>query len=262
MFPRLGNAPFGVAAAVLTALLMGACAQIPTHTRPMVATFKAEPPPGFVAFCLRTLTECAPTAKEADLQVISQSLTRLAASEIGVHDGPAATSAASGAVNWSALFARSDALEQPTPLAGGAIAEAFTLTPQMWRTVKLINQKVNQGIAPRSDQDNYGVPDFWTMPLVTKDPSGDCEDYVLEKRKQLLAAGLPETALSIAIVTTPEGESHAVLLVATDRGEMVMDSMTPWVLPWTETRYTWRERQIRGAALEWGKIDDAALGLM
>lgn len=260
MSPRLGNAPFRVAVAALVALFASACAHLPPPARPMVATFKAEPPPGFVALCLRALAECAPSAREADLQTISQSLTRIAASDNALHDGPAATPVASSAVNWSALFARSDTVEQMAPLSVGAVAEAFTLTPQMWRAIKLINQKVNQSIAPRSDQDNYGVPDFWALPLAKKDPSGDCEDYVLEKRKQLLAAGFPETALSIAIVTTPEGESHAVLLVATDRGEVVMDSITPWVLPWTETRYTWRERQIRGAALEWGKIEDVALG--
>ncbi len=78
---------------------------------------------------------------------------------------------------------------------------------------------------------------------------GDCEDYALEKRRQLIAAGVPETALSMAVAFTARGESHAVLMVSLESGDWVLDNLTPWATPWGDLNYRWVERQIPGTAL-------------
>lgn len=129
------------------------------------------------------------------------------------------------------------------------------MTPALWSTLTKINDKVNREIQRRSDIQVYGVIDRWATPLQAGSNLGDCEDYVLEKRRALIAAGLPESALSIAVANTSWGESHAVLLVATDQGDYVLDSLTPWILPWRKASLTWRERQVGGAPFRWAMVN-------
>ena len=86
------------------------------------------------------------------------------------------------------------------------------------------------------------------------------KDYVLEKRRALIAEGVPAANLSIAIVKTPRGETHAVLLVATDRGELVLDSLSDWIQPWWKVRYTWISRQAPGQQLSWVAINQGRVG--
>lgn len=138
--------------------------------------------------------------------------------------------------------------------------ELPTLTPTLWGQITRINDKVNRQIIRRGDFETYGVLDRWATPLSSNNPYGDCEDYVLEKRRALIAAGLPESALSIAVANTSWGESHAVLLVATDQGDYVLDSLTPWVLPWRKASLTWRERQVAGAPFRWAMVSLESAG--
>lgn len=134
-------------------------------------------------------------------------------------------------------------------------ADRPAMTPALWSTLTKINDKVNREILRRSDIQVYGVIDRWATPLAAGGNLGDCEDYVLEKRRALIAAGLPESALSIAVANTSWGESHAVLLVATDQGDYVLDSLTPWILPWRKASLTWRERQVDGAPFRWAMVN-------
>lgn len=129
------------------------------------------------------------------------------------------------------------------------------MTPTLWSQLNRVNDKVNRQIVRRADIQTYGVLDRWATPLAAGDNQGDCEDYVLEKRRALIAAGLPASALSIAVATTSWGESHAVLLVATDQGDYVLDSLTPWILPWRKASLTWRERQVAGAPFRWAMVN-------
>lgn len=134
-------------------------------------------------------------------------------------------------------------------------ADHPAMTPALWSTLTKINDKVNREILRRSDIQVYGVIDRWATPLAAGANLGDCEDYVLEKRRALIAAGLPASALSIAVANTSWGESHAVLLVATDQGDYVLDSLTPWILPWRKASLTWRERQVDGAPFRWAMVN-------
>jgi len=115
-----------------------------------------------------------------------------------------------------------------------------------------VNQGVNHAIRYVLDKNLYGREDYWHMSLEPGGPrAGDCKDYVLEKRRALIQDGVPAENLSIAIVRTGWNEPHAVLLVTTDQGEMVLDSLSSWVQPWWKVRYKWVERQAPGRQLDW-----------
>ena len=111
----------------------------------------------------------------------------------------------------------------PTQMASGPLV----LTQGLWNEVRIVNDRINRAILKRSDRELYGVDENWTLPLEAGVNAGDCEDFVLEKRRALLEAGVPQSALYIAVVTTYRGVSHAVLLITTDRGDYVLDSLTP-----------------------------------
>lgn len=149
-----------------------------------------------------------------------------------------------------AQFCRDNAGDcvEPTPGSVGAV----TLSQSLWDQLISINDKVNSSIAPRSDLDEYGVEEYWTYPT----NAGDCEDYVLEKRRLLLVAGWPESDLLIAVVRKLGGEGHAVLLVRTDRGDVVLDNLTGLARVWDQTPYVYIKRQSQMDNRQWVALQD------
>jgi predicted transglutaminase-like cysteine proteinase len=109
-----------------------------------------------------------------------------------------------------------------------------------WRKIVTINAEVNREIEPVTDMDHWGVPELWSYPT---DGKGDCEDYVLEKRRRLIAAGFPANALLITVVRDLKGEGHAVLTIKTDRGDFVLDNQIGKIVAWMETGYRFIKRQ-------------------
>ena len=129
-----------------------------------------------------------------------------------------------------------------------ASVPVFAFDRAGWKLVNGVNRRVNRSVRQTADSRLYGVEDFWTLPGAGR---GDCEDFVLAKREALIEAGVPAEVLSIAIVETRWGESHAVLLLASDRGEYVLDSLSPWVSRWDRLDYAWKERQRPGHPFDW-----------
>ena len=158
-----------------------------------------------------------------------------------------------------------DAIPAEQALAAEASAEAAVAVTEApaalsaWTTkgereqLKLlnqINQSVNREVRKASDLDLYGQPEYWSLPrLVDGKLYGDCEDYALEKRRQLIASGVPASALSLAVAVTARGEGHAVLMISLKSGDWVLDNLTPWATPWEDLNYRWVERQVPGTAL-------------
>ena len=105
-------------------------------------------------------------------------------------------------------------------------ASAAALLEQAQR----VNVAVNRAIAPLPDE---GF-DSWDVDV----DAGDCEDYALQKRKELLQLGWPTKALRIALTRTPHGTYHAVLLATIEGTDYVLDNMTARVVPWATTPYT------------------------
>lgn len=267
-----------------------ACATLPEPSAPMALGAAATAPRGFVEFCGRQPGDCGASA--AELEAMNRAAPKAASTSVaaiqfdwsGVFGTsapapkaviPAVTAAAPAAdaafrYDWTQVFAKqlqapvapsaADAALPAVAVAeASAAAEKLPLTPRLWSLVTRTNEAVNRAIVQRTDAEAYGVEEIWSTPLQAGGKVGDCEDYVLEKRRALVAAGLPKAALSIAVVTTSRGQSHAVLLVDTDAGEYVLDNLSPWVLPWTKTPYQWRERQVAGSAARWAFAAGPAL---
>lgn len=127
------------------------------------------------------------------------------------------------------------------------------LTPDLWNQLVQVNASVNTSIRPETDEELYGRAEVWAYPQT----AGDCEDLVLLKRRELMAAGWPEGDLLITVVRRANGEGHAVLTVRTDRGDLILDNLQPRVLLWTDTEYQYVKRQSVADAGQWEAIDDA-----
>ncbi|MBF9194841.1 transglutaminase-like cysteine peptidase [Microvirga terrestris] len=123
-------------------------------------------------------------------------------------------------------------------------ADKIDLTPQAWKTIVSVNQRVNSSIKAVTDADHFGVVDTWGFP---DDGKGDCEDFQLLKRRLLVAAGLPRRAMRMTVVIDELGEGHAVLMVRTSRGDFVLDNKTSSVLPWHRTGYVYIKRESQDA---------------
>lgn len=135
----------------------------------------------------------------------------------------------------------------PTP------ARDVVITPAAWKDLVRINKWVNESVKPLTDLEHYGVVEKWTYPA---NGFGDCEDYVLLKRKLLIEAGWPREALLITVVREKNGDGHAVLTVKSDRGDFVLDNQNPNILLWFETGYRFVKRQSQSDPNRWVSLGD------
>lgn len=132
---------------------------------------------------------------------------------------------------------------------GGTMGEAVrvVMNADRWNDLTLVNDNANQSIEPVSDMDLYNVIEHWTYPQT----QGDCEDYVLLKRKKLMMMGWPAEALLITVVRDRNNDGHAVLTVTTDKGDFVLDNQNAEILPWQSTGYTYYKRQSQSDPRRW-----------
>ena len=129
---------------------------------------------------------------------------------------------------------------------------AVPLDDQRWQQLLNVNAYINQTVTPVTDDDLYQVSEFWTYP----NGYGDCEDYALAKRRELINAGWPASALLMTVVKQANGEGHAVLLVRTDRGDLVLDNQVGSVDLWSQTPYQFIKRQSQANAGQWVDMMD------
>ncbi len=127
------------------------------------------------------------------------------------------------------------------------------LSAKSWKVLVRVNALVNEQIKPMTDMDHYGVVEKWAYP---DDGYGDCEDYVLLKRRMLGELGWPMQTLLITVVRDKQGEGHAVLTVKTDKGEFVLDNQNPDILLWSETEYRYVKRQSQFDPNVWVSLGD------
>ena len=128
-----------------------------------------------------------------------------------------------------------------------------TLTTKAWKDMARINKWVNDTVKPITDLEHWGVVERWNYP---DDGYGDCEDYVLLKRRMLMHAGWPRQALLITVVRDKQGDGHAVLTVKTDKGEFILDNQNPDILLWSDTGYRFVKRQSQSDPNVWLALGD------
>ena len=144
--------------------------------------------------------------------------------------------------------------QDPTECAGGpSTPRDVVLSPRAWRDLVQINTWVNNAIKPMTDVDHWGLVEKWSYP---DDGYGDCEDYVLLKRRMLLQSGWPREALLITVVRDKKDEGHAVLTVKTDRGDYVLDNQAEDVVLWSDTGYRFVKRQSQSDPNVWVSLGD------
>jgi predicted transglutaminase-like cysteine proteinase len=122
------------------------------------------------------------------------------------------------------------------------------LSTQAWKDLERVNLYVNTHVKPMTDMEHWGVVERWNYP---DDGYGDCEDYVLQKRKLLTQAGWPREALLITVVRDKHGDGHAVLTVKTDKGEFILDNQNDQILLWSDTGYRFVKRQSQSDQNVW-----------
>lgn len=105
--------------------------------------------------------------------------------------------------------------ERPTECrpAQDSVAE---WTPHLAALLSDVNARVNRDISPRADPQGA-----WEI----SPAFGDCNDYALTKRSRLIRLGVPPGSLRMAI-TTKSGAPHAILVVRTSAGDIVLDNLS------------------------------------
>ncbi|MCZ8316668.1 transglutaminase-like cysteine peptidase [Phreatobacter sp.] len=136
-------------------------------------------------------------------------------------------------------------------------ARSVTLTSAAFAQLARINVQVNREIQQVTDLELFGVEEYWTYPV---DGKGDCEDLVLEKKRRLIALGVPREAMLITVVRDLNGDGHAILTVVTDRGDYVLDNFTNEVKLWHETGYRFIKRQSQTDPNQWVSLNGGAAG--
>jgi predicted transglutaminase-like cysteine proteinase len=131
------------------------------------------------------------------------------------------------------------------------------LTDENSDLLNRVNRDVNAAIAPVRKGYGTNLRDGWTIAPA----KGDCNDYAVTKRHELLRDGLPANALRLAVVMTASGAGHLVLLAATTNGDLVLDNLTDAIRPWHSANYHWLKIQSAGDPRLWYATKVSAVSL-
>jgi predicted transglutaminase-like cysteine proteinase len=134
--------------------------------------------------------------------------------------------------------------------------EPESLSVRRWRDLQDVNSLVNHLVTPATDLEFYRADEVWTLP----ESYGDCEDYVLLKRKWLIERGWSSGALLVAVVFDEVGDGHAVLLARTGDGDFVLDNKIDTIHRWYETSYRFVKRQSVSNPNRWVSVGDPRWG--
>jgi len=245
-------AAFAAGVASLSALAAPCLAADDGSTPAMPIGELTAAPAGFLEFCARTPAECglsqASSVEEWRSVLYRRYYWSLALPSAADRQAPSrpVASRRDGAVILASYSAS----------AQGDGREAAPAPPDLMTLLKTVDRSINHAIR----YVRAGADDAWDLPIEQAggaQATGDCKDYVLEKRRALIRQGVAPQALSIALVQTWRGESHAVLLVATDKGEYALDNLSDDVKRWDRLGYRWVSRQAPGETFRWVSVGAA-----
>lgn len=123
------------------------------------------------------------------------------------------------------------------------------LTPERLAELTEVNQAVNRDIVPEANLLGLAGEKWVINPA-----SGDCNDYAVSKRHELLVRGWPSRSLLLAEVVVASGEHHLVVVVRTAQGDFVLDNLNPNIKPWSKVPYQWVRMQTPMNPLFWSKV--------
>jgi predicted transglutaminase-like cysteine proteinase len=125
------------------------------------------------------------------------------------------------------------------------------LTTERWVDLVEVNKIVNKSIIPERNELGLAAETWLINPN-----RGDCNDYAVSKRHELIERGWPARALLLSEVVVPNGEHHLVLVVRTFTGDLVLDNLTPQIRPWSRAPYQWVRIQLPNNARLWAAMKD------
>jgi predicted transglutaminase-like cysteine proteinase len=128
---------------------------------------------------------------------------------------------------------------------GGKLA----LTDKRWAELTAVNAQVNRSIRPERNLLGVAGEEWLIAPK-----AGDCNDYAVTKRHELIARGWPSRALLLAEVVVPSGEHHLVVVVRVNEGDFVIDNLNANIRPWNKTQYRWVRIQTPRDPTTWATI--------
>jgi len=126
--------------------------------------------------------------------------------------------------------------------------KTMLLGDRAMETLRAVNSRANRSIRPVSDMQQYRIAERWSLPTPR---GGDCEDYALYKKRELIRLGVPPEQLLIAAVLDRQRRIHAVLVVRTGTQDLVLDNLTSRILPWNKTGYTFLRLQDPSQPSRW-----------
>lgn len=200
-------------------------------------------PNGLLDYCARRPEDCGP-GHASDLRGL------MPATGAATWQNASATHRNDNAVFAAMMAARMSRAEQPPAEASSSVV---SLTQARWEELRRINREINRAIRPATDRALFGIEEYWQRPLLrgAAGARGDCEDYALEKRARLLALGYAPDALAMAVAVAPGVGLHAVLIVQTDRGDLVLDNLHGEPRTLLSLNYVWLSRQVGPALSSW-----------
>jgi predicted transglutaminase-like cysteine proteinase len=127
------------------------------------------------------------------------------------------------------------------------------LTAERMADLTAVNLKINRDIRPERNTLGLAGEKWLIAPS-----SGDCNDYAVTKRHELLQKGWPSRSLLLAEVVVPSGEHHLVVVVRSKQGDFVLDSLSPSIRPWAQIPYRWVRIQSAANPKFWSSVKPAA----
>jgi predicted transglutaminase-like cysteine proteinase len=125
------------------------------------------------------------------------------------------------------------------------------MTTERFQELIRVNAQINTAIRPEPNLLGLAGERWLVAPA-----SGDCNDYAVTKRHELIARGWPARSLLLAEVVTTWGEHHLVVVVRTSNGDLVIDNLNANIRPWTRTGYRWVRIQTPQNPMFWAKVGD------
>jgi predicted transglutaminase-like cysteine proteinase len=140
-------------------------------------------------------------------------------------------------------------LPSRNPMLAAMVRGASGLSP--YQQASFVQATVNSRFVYRSDQDNWGVKDYWASADETiARGAGDCEDLAVVKMQALRLLGFNDRDLYLMIGTKPSGEEHALLLVRIDERFWVMEDGLSRIVP-AESFHSFIPAVTFGAGWKW-----------
>jgi predicted transglutaminase-like cysteine proteinase len=126
------------------------------------------------------------------------------------------------------------------------------VTEARWSELTRVNRDVNRAISPQANEAGVLAEEWLVSPR-----TGDCNDYAVTKRHELLARGWPSRSLLLTEVVVPSGEHHLILVVRTENGDLALDNLSANIRPVSQIRYSWVRAQSAKNPRFWTSVNFA-----